>query len=236
MKGIDKNMRLVINEKVFDSKEFKGTEAELLEQLVYEFLNINSVVMMERLAVVYEMLIGYIKDVLGIQEDPPFKFDDIESDREKLEIVIEQYKFAKFLSSRYKGSYESYLDLLEQYEVFSKDKAIMTLIDYKLVEDIKEYLDKALYIIDDDFIFRHQKTSYTAKFKKVVLKVLKKDLRIHDLRHSHASFLINNGVDILLISQRLGHSNIAMTLNVYSHLYPSKENEAIELINKLKGV
>lgn len=64
MKGIDKNMRLVINEKVFDSKEFKGTEAELLEQLVYEFLNINSVVMMERLAVVYEMLIGYIKDVL----------------------------------------------------------------------------------------------------------------------------------------------------------------------------
>lgn len=109
-------------------------------------------------------------------------------------------------------------------------------IDDKLVEDIKEYLDKALYIIDDDFIFRHQKTSYTAKFKKVVLKVLKKDLRIHDLRHSHASFLINNGVDILLISQRLGHSNIAMTLNVYSHLYPSKENETIELINKLKGV
>ena len=53
MKGIDKNMRLVINEKVFYSKEFKGTEAELLEQLVYEFLNINSVVMMEILAVVY---------------------------------------------------------------------------------------------------------------------------------------------------------------------------------------
>ena len=109
-------------------------------------------------------------------------------------------------------------------------------IDDKLVEDIKEYLDKALYIIDDNFIFRYQKTSYTTKFKKAVLKVLKKDLRIHDLRHSHASFLINNGVDVLLISQRLGHSNIAMTLNVYSHLYPSKESEAIELINKLKGV
>lgn len=68
MKGIDKIMRLVINNKTFDSKEFKGTEAELLEQFVYEFLNINSIVMMERLAVVYEMLIGYIKDVLGIQE------------------------------------------------------------------------------------------------------------------------------------------------------------------------
>ena len=155
-KGVNKNMRLVINEKVFDSKEFKGTEAELLEQFVYEFLNINSVVMMERLAVVYEMLIGYIKDVLEIQEDPPFNFDDIERDREKLEIVIEQYKFAKFLSSRYKGSYESYLDQLEQYEVFSKDKAIMTLIDYKLArfgnEIFKEMGIKIVDRIDKGFI------------------------------------------------------------------------------------
>lgn len=158
MKGIDKIMRLVINEKVFDSKEFKGTEAELLEQLVYEFLNINSIVMMERLAVVYEMLIGYIKDVLGIQEDPPFKFDDIESDREKLEIVIEQYKFAKYLLSGAKGSYESYLENLEQYEVFSKDKAIITLIDYKLArfgnEIFKEMGIEIVDRIDKGFIVK----------------------------------------------------------------------------------
>lgn len=158
MKGIDKIMRLVINEKVFDSKEFKGTKAELLEQLVYEFLNINSIVMMERLAVVYEMLIGYIKDVLGIQEDPPFKFDDIESDREKLEIVIEQYKFAKYLLSGAKGSYESYLENLEQYEVFSKDKAIITLIDYKLArfgnEIFKEMGIEIVDRIDKGFIVK----------------------------------------------------------------------------------
>ena len=69
----------------------------------------------------------------------------------------------------------------------------------------------------------------------ITIKVLGRDLRVHDLRHSHASFLINNGVDILLISKRLGHSNTAMTLNVYSHLYPDRENEAINLINKLKA-
>ena len=158
MKGVNKNMRLVINENVFDSKEFKGTEAELLEQLVYEFLNINSVVMMERLAVVYEMLIRYIKNVLEIQEDPPFNFDDVESDREKLEIVIEQYKFAKFLTSEYKGSYESYLDQLERYEVFSKDKAIITLIDYKLArfgdEIFKEMGIEIVDRIDRGFIVR----------------------------------------------------------------------------------
>lgn len=108
-------------------------------------------------------------------------------------------------------------------------------IDDILTKDIKNYLDRSKYIIENDFIFRYEKVSYLYRFKKITLKVLGKKLRIHDLRHSHASFLINNGVDILLISKRLGHSNTAMTLNVYSHLYPAKEDEAIELINKIKS-
>ena len=107
-------------------------------------------------------------------------------------------------------------------------------IDDILAQDIKEYLDKARYILDDNFIFRYSKLYYLAIFKNIALKVLGKSLRIHDLRHSHASFLINNGVDVLLISKRLGHTNTTMTLNTYSHLYPDKEGEAIELINKIK--
>jgi integrase len=61
----------------------------------------------------------------------------------------------------------------------------------------------------------------------------KKEIRIHDFRHSHASLLINIGADILYISQRLGHSNVAETLNTYSHLYPNKQKEIINLLNKL---
>ena len=108
-------------------------------------------------------------------------------------------------------------------------------IDDVLLSEIKDYIDKAKYILDDNFIFRFNKASYRYNFKNVTIKVLGRDLRVHDLRHSHASFLINNGVDILLISKRLGHSNTAMTLNVYSHLYSDRENEAINLINKLKA-
>ena len=107
-------------------------------------------------------------------------------------------------------------------------------IDDILIQDIKEYLDKARYILDDNFIFRYNKSYYLAIFKDITLKVLGKSLRIHDLRHSHASFLINNGIDVLLISKRLGHTNTTMTLNTYSHLYPDKESEAIDLINKIK--
>lgn len=151
-------MDLKINGKIIKDTYFNGNTERLLEEIIYEFLNNDSTVMMARLEVVYEMLIGYIKDVLEIQEDPPFNFDDIERDREKLEIVTEQYKFAKFLSSRYKGSYESYLDQLEQYEVFSKDKAIMTLIDYKLArfgdEIFKEMGIEIVDRIDKGFIVK----------------------------------------------------------------------------------
>ena len=46
-----------------------------------------------------------------------------------------------------------------------------------------------------------------------------KRIRVHDIRHSHASLLIRMNADIAAISQRLGHSSITMTLNVYAHTY-----------------
>lgn len=60
-----------------------------------------------------------------------------------------------------------------------------------------------------------------------------KEIRIHDFRHSHASLLISLGADALLVSKRLGHSNVAETLNTYSHLYPNKQQEIVNLLNKI---
>lgn len=59
-------------------------------------------------------------------------------------------------------------------------------------------------------------------------------IRIHDFRHSHASLLANNGVNILEISRRLGHSNIEQTLNTYSHFYPQEEGKALSILNKIR--
>lgn len=58
-------------------------------------------------------------------------------------------------------------------------------------------------------------------------------IRIHDLRHSHASVLINMGVPILLISERLGHENIETTLRTYSHLYRKTVKDAIRQLEEL---
>ena len=50
---------------------------------------------------------------------------------------------------------------------------------------------------------------------------------IHDFRHSHATLLINSGVNILEVSKRLGHADVKMTLNTYAHLYPKSEEATI---------
>ena len=60
-----------------------------------------------------------------------------------------------------------------------------------------------------------------------------KRIRVHDLRHSHASLLIELGFSPLLISERLGHENIETTLQTYSHLYPNKHAEVAEKLQAL---
>lgn len=60
-----------------------------------------------------------------------------------------------------------------------------------------------------------------------------KKIRMHDLRHSHATLLINNGADIVAVSKRLGHSDINMTLGIYTHLLERKNVELIKIIDKM---
>jgi integrase len=58
-----------------------------------------------------------------------------------------------------------------------------------------------------------------------------KHIRIHDLRHSHASMLIHLNVPITAISKRLGHSTVKMTLEKYAHCYSDSDSDAINIIN-----
>ncbi|MGQ4573809.1 site-specific integrase [Leuconostoc pseudomesenteroides] len=54
-------------------------------------------------------------------------------------------------------------------------------------------------------------------------------IKFHGLRHSHVSYLLHNGVDITYISKRVGHSNTAITIQVYSHMLKEKEQVQNEL-------
>jgi site-specific recombinase XerD len=58
------------------------------------------------------------------------------------------------------------------------------------------------------------------------------EIRVHDLRHSHASLLINNGVSLYVVSKHLAHEDIQTTASIYGHLYPNSEQEVSELLHK----
>lgn len=151
-------MEIEINGKIIKDTDFNGNTELLLEEIVYQSLNENDVVMMERLRLVFNFLLNYTKAITNNIFTPPYNFNDVKTDRDKLELVIEQYKFIKYLLSGDKRDYTEYLEELEEYEVFSKDKAIMTLIDYKLARfgnDIFEEMGiEIIDRIDKGFIVR----------------------------------------------------------------------------------
>jgi integrase len=60
-------------------------------------------------------------------------------------------------------------------------------------------------------------------------------IRLHDLRHTHATLLLQAGVPITVVSERLGHSKVAMTLDVYAHVLPAANRAAAEVIGGLLG-
>lgn len=58
-------------------------------------------------------------------------------------------------------------------------------------------------------------------------------IRVHDFRHSHASLLCNAGINIQEVARRLGHADVQMTWNTYSHLYPQEEERALAVLNEI---
>ncbi|WP_372714384.1 site-specific integrase [Ilyobacter sp.] len=102
----------------------------------------------------------------------------------------------------------------------------------KLVGILKEYFDRIYDLSVDDRIFNVTQYVFRNDIERHSEKAGVKKIRIHDLRHSHASMLINANVNPLAISKRLGHAKVDMTLNTYSHLYPSSEEKLLEILNK----
>ena len=63
-----------------------------------------------------------------------------------------------------------------------------------------------------------------------------KVIRVHYIRHSHASLLINMGTDALLVQQRLGHEKVSTTLGTYAHLYPNRANNVADCLEALASL
>lgn len=113
-------------------------------------------------------------------------------------------------------------------------------IPKKLVESLKilkEQAKKKKYFSEEWFVFGDE-----LPFKETTIQVRKnkyckqagvKQIRIHDFRHSCASFLIQHGASIVLVSKYLGHSKISITLDTYTHLYENELKKVSNLIDTL---
>lgn len=88
--------------------------------------------------------------------------------------------------------------------------------------------------VDNDLVFPNLSGEYMhpnhmgEKFRKLLKEVGLSHIRFHDLRHSAASILLCMEVNIKVIQELLGHSDISITLRTYSHLLPSMQKEVVD--------
>ena len=59
------------------------------------------------------------------------------------------------------------------------------------------------------------------------------EIRLHDLRHTHATLALQAGIHPKVVSERLGHATVSITLDTYSHAIPAMQEEAAALIAQL---
>lgn len=102
-----------------------------------------------------------------------------------------------------------------------------------LCDDLQEYINKLYDLEPDSRIFNFTKFFLHHEMDRGCKKSGVKRIRLHDLRHSHASLLIELGFSPLLIAERLGHEKVETTLNTYSHLYPNKHSQIASKLNDL---
>lgn len=109
---------------------------------------------------------------------------------------------------------------------------ILALVLLKTWKNVQQKVVKTGYIMSYNGI-PTQKHTISYAIDRYAKKAGVHRIRIHGLRHSHASLLISMGENPLIIKDRLRHEDIETTLGTYGHLYP---NSNFEVANKLNGI
>lgn len=174
----------------------------------------------KRVADLYENNYGELSRLLfytglRIGEALALTWNDVELDKNQLYVnKTLDFKTRMPTNPKTKGS-EGYVP----YPSFIKE----------MLEDIKKESASKIYGFNDDYyvfggISPYHYSRYHKKFKEVF-----PEIRIHDLRHSFATYLINKGVDIYLVKELMRHDDIQQTANTYGHLYVERKQEVMSV-------
>ena len=102
-----------------------------------------------------------------------------------------------------------------------------------LAEEMQEYLNQLYRIGKNDRIFEITKSYLHHEMDRGSQEAGVKRIRIHDLRHSHISLLIDMGYSAVAIADRVGHESIDITYN-YAHLFPSTQDDMADKLNNFR--
>ena len=103
-----------------------------------------------------------------------------------------------------------------------------------LYDEIMDYIGRLYGIKDNERIFYFTRSGLSKHLKVAAEKAGVEKIRVHDLRHSHASLLIDMGYSIFAISERLGHEKVSTTMDIYGHLFPNRRTEMIQALDNLR--
>jgi integrase len=105
------------------------------------------------------------------------------------------------------------------------------------IKRAQEMLKLGAGLSDDDLVIAHEDGSQitpiyvSQQWGRLIAKTPLARLRFHDLRHAHATHMLANGVHPKVASERLGHSKVGITLDLYSHVIPGMQAEAAATVD-----
>lgn len=100
-----------------------------------------------------------------------------------------------------------------------------------LAEEMDDYIKELYGFASYDRIFQISKTSLHNELKRGAKLAGVKKIRVHDLRHSHVSLLIQLGYSALAIAERVGHEAVKITYR-YAHLFPTVQTEMADRLSQ----
>ena len=102
-----------------------------------------------------------------------------------------------------------------------------------LCRELLEYMEGPCYDKRNERCFPFSKAFLNYEMRRGCRNTGVKKIRVHDIRHSHVSLLIDQGFDALVIADRVGHENVSTTLNTYAHLFPNKQMALVSSLESL---
>lgn len=103
-----------------------------------------------------------------------------------------------------------------------------------LVDEMQDYINRQYKLKPNDRIFYISKTGLHHEMDRGCKETGVKRIRIHDLRHSHVSLLIEMGFSPVDIANRVGHESVKITFR-YEHMFPSKDREIANSLRDIRG-